>query len=239
MKSSRRAFLKSSTTLAVMAAGSAALSARTANAGTDVARFRVLHASPDAPALDVWVNKTRVATNLLYTKFSSDWHYAATTAAVRVFNAGSAFNSTPLYQENVTFQIGKAYVLVVTGLLNQPNSPQQFDIVAFEDPPNPPAGTTAIRLAHVAPGIGNVDLYTTANEAFIIDVAYKVAKSVNKPAGNYDLQVRPTGQPNPLFSIPTTNFPSGQLRTIYVFAPSQNASARALNETNTPQYVIR
>lgn len=239
MKSSRRAFLKSSATVAVMAAGSAAWSARAANAGTDVAKFRVLHASPDAPALDVWVNKTRVATNLLYTKFSSDWHYAATTAAVRVFNTGASFNSTPLYQENVTFQIGRTYTLVVTGLLNQPNTPQQLDIVPFEDPPNPPSGTTTIRLAHVAPGVGNVDLFSAANEPFILDVGFKVAKAVDKPAGTYDLQVRLTGQPNPLFVIPPTNFPSAQVRTIYVFAPSQNASARALTGESPQLYTIR
>ncbi len=230
MKSSRRAFLKSSATLAAMAAGSSALAGRTASAGTDVARFRVLHASPDAPALDVWVNKTRVASNLLYTKFSSDWQYPASTATVRVYTAGSPFNSPPLFQKNVTFEIGKTYTLVVTGLLQQPNSPLQLDVVPLEDPVRPPSGVTTIRLAHVAPGVANVDLFTVANESFIVDVAYKTAKSVEKPAGNYDLQVRLTGQPAPLFTIPTTNFPSGQSRTIYVFAPSQNAAARSLNE---------
>jgi hypothetical protein len=238
MKSSRRAFIKSSAALAAVA-GSAALAGRTASAGTDVARFRVLHASPDAPAVDVWVNRTRVARSLLYTKFSSDWQYPAVTAVVRVYNAGSPFNSPPLFQKNVTFEIGQTYTLVLTGLIGQPNTPQAFDIVPFQDPPRPPAGTTTIRLAHVAPGIANVDLFSAANEPFILDVGYKTAKAVDKPAGTYDLQVRLTGQPTPLFSIPPTNFPSGQTRTIYVFAPSQNSAARALNETNTAPYVIR
>jgi hypothetical protein len=238
MKSSRRAFIKSSMALATMA-GSAAMAGRIANAGTDTALFRVLHASPDAPAIDVYVNKTRVATSLLYTKFGPDWRFAGSSAAVRVFTAGAPFNSPPLFQKNINFQIGRSYVLVVTGLLNQPNTPLQLDIVPLEDPPRPPTGTTTMRLAHVAPGVGNVDLYTTANELFIQDVAYKTAKAVDKPAGTYDLQVRLTGQPTPLFTIPPTNFPSGQTRTIYVFAPSQNASARSLNETSTPAYVIR
>lgn len=237
MKSTRRVFLKSSMTLAA-AAGSAAMAGRIANAGTDTALFRVLHASPDAPALDVYVNKTRVATNLLYTKFGPDWRFAGSSAAVRVFTAGSPFNSVPLFQKNISFQIGYAYVLVVTGLLNQPNTALQMDVVALQDPPRPPAGTTTIRLAHVAPGIGNVDLFTSTNELFIQDVAYKTAKAVDKPAGTYDLQVRLTGQPTVLFQIPPTNFPSAQTRTIYVFAPSQNAAARALNET-APLFTIR
>lgn len=235
MKTTRRAFIKSSATLAAMTAGSAMLAGHTASAGTDVALFRVLHASPDAPALDVYVNRTRVARNLLYTKFSGDWHYPAVTAAVRVFTAGSPFNSTPLFQKNVTFEIGKSYVLAVTGLVGQ----QQLDIVSFQDPPRPPAGQTTIRLAHVAPGVGNVDLYTTANEPFILDVGFKIAKEVVKPAGTYEFQVRNAGQPTVLFPIPPTNFPSAQLRTIYVFAASQNAAARELNVTNTPQFVIR
>jgi hypothetical protein len=236
MKSSRRAFIKSGAALAAMA-GTAALSARTASAGTDVARFRVLHASPDAPAVDVYVNRTRVGRNLLYTQFSGDWHFPATTAVVRVFTAGSPSNGTPLVQRTVTFEIGQTYTLVVTGLAQQPATP--LDVLTFQDPPRPPAGTTTIRMAHVAPGIANVDLFSAANEPFILDVAYTQAKSVEKPAGSYSLQVRLTGQPTPLFDIPPTNFPSAQIRTIYVFAPSQNASARALNEATTPPYRIR
>jgi hypothetical protein len=235
MKSTRRVFIKSSASLAALAAGSAMLAGNTTSAGTDVALFRVLHASPDAPALDVYVNRRKVAPNLLYTKFSGDWHYPATTAAVRVFTAGAAFNSTPLFQKNVTFEIGRSYVLAITGLLGQ----QQLDIAVFQDPPRPPAGQAAIRLAHVAPGVGNVDLYSTTNEPFILDVGFKIAKDIVKPAGTYELQVRNAGQPTVIFPIPPTNFPSAQLRTIYVFAPSQNAAARELNVTSTPQFVIR
>lgn len=235
MKTSRRAILKRGAMLTAMAAGSAMLAGRTASAGTDVALFRVLHASPDAPALDIYVNRRKVAPNLLYTKFSGDWHYPAVTAVVRVFTAGSAFNSTPLLQKNITFEIGRSYVLAVTGLVGQ----QQLDIAQFQDPPRPSAGQTAIRLAHVAPGVGNVDLYTAANEQFILDVGFKIAKDIVKPAGTYEFQVRNAGQPTVLFPIPPTNFPSAQLRTIYVFAPSQNPAARELNVTNTPLFVIR
>jgi hypothetical protein len=239
MKSSRRAFIKSSATLAAMT-GAVALAGRTATAGTDSSRFRVLHASPDAPAIDVWVNRTRVAPDLRYTKFSKDWFYPATTAVVRIFTVGAPLNSPPLFQKQITFDVGRTYTLVVTGLLQQPpNSPQGLDIVRFEDPPRPAAGLTTMRLAHVAPGVGNVDLFTAANEPFILDVAFKSAKAVEKPAGTYDLQVRLTGQPNALFVIPPTNFPSAQVRTIYVFAQSQNATARALNETTSPAFVIR
>ncbi len=231
MKTTRRGIIRGGATLAAMAAGSAILAGNTASAGTDVAVFRVLHASPDAPGLDVYVNRTRVARNLLYTKFSGDWHYPAVTAVVRVFTAGAPFNSQPLFQKNITFEVGRSYVLVVTGLLGQPNTPSQFDIAQFQDPPRPPAGQTNIRLAHVAPGVGNVDLYTTDNEPFILDVGFKIAKDVVKPSGTYEFQVRSAGQPTVLFPITPTHFPSAQVRTIYVFAPSQNPAAR---ETNLP-----
>ncbi len=229
MKTTRRGFIRGGATLAAMTAGSAMLAANTASAGTDVALFRVLHASPDAPALDVYVNRTRVARNLHYTNFSSNWHYPAVTAVVRVFTAGAPFTSQPLFQKNIPFDIGRSYVLAVTGLVGQPNTPLQLDVAQFQDPPHPPAGQTTIRLAHVAPAIGNVDLRTTANEPFILDVGFKIAKEVVKPAGTYEFRVHDAGQPTMLFQIPPTNFPSAQLRTIYVFAPSQNAAAREMS----------
>jgi hypothetical protein len=226
--------------LAALAAGQG-----TANAGTQVACFKVLHASPDAPTVDVYVNRTRVAANLAYTKFSARrWCYPAAEALVRVFPAGANPNtSQPVGQGNVFLEVEQSYVIAVAGLLQPPPGVQGIQIVALQDPSAPPAGQFALRVANLAPNVPSVELVQLpAGNVLIAEITFPTAKTGTFTAGTYDLILRQTGAATPLFPLGNLTFSAGQRQTVYVFAapiaPGGAATAFAANAAPTVNAVV-
>jgi hypothetical protein len=215
----------------------AALSAgqRTANAGTNVACFRVLNAAPDAPNLDVYVNRTRVAANLAYTKFSTRlWCYPATEALVRAFVAGANPNTDrPVGQGSVQLMIDQNYTIAVTGYLQQ-----GLTIVALQLPGAPTAGSFSITVFNLAPNVPTVNLVQILlpqNQNLITDVIFPSAKTGEFPPGVYDLALFQPGATAPLFSLGSNTFSAGQKQSVYVFAaPGMNASSAAVAPGTAP-----
>jgi hypothetical protein len=204
----------------------------TANAGTNVACFKVLHASPDAPNVDVYVNRTRVAANLAYTKFSARrWCYPALQALVRVFVAGANPNTDPaVAQGNVTLEVDQSYTIAVTGYV------QQLQIVALELPGTPTPGSFSITVFNLAPNVPAVNLVKVLlpqNQILIDNVIFPSAKTGEFPPGVYDLALYQPAATAPLFTLGSNTFGAGQKQSVYVFAaPGMNA-ARALAPAGT------
>lgn len=217
--------------------GAALLSgAAPTGAVTRAACFRILHASPDAPNLDVYVNRTRVANNLAYTQFSARrWCIAATVVLVRAFSANADPNITPpLVSANVNLAIDRSYVIAIA------NRVQQLQVVALENPALPPAGQFSLRLAHLAVDVGGVDLAVTGGPVWLFNVVFPTAQATTQPAGTYTLEVRQAGTPNVLLPLGTVTFRSRERQTVYVLAPSAAAAeqARAQGATAAPQFII-
>jgi hypothetical protein len=208
------------------------------NAGTQVACFKVLNASPDAPSLDVYVNRTRVAANLAYTKFSAQrWCYPAAEALVRAFPAGADPNtSQPIGQGSVVLEVERSYVIAVAGLVQPPPGVQGIQIVALQDPGPPPAGQFALRVANLAPNVPSVELVQLPAGNVLIDaVTFPTAKTGTFGAGTYDLILRQTGATTPLFPLGNVTFSAGQRQTVYVFAaPIPPGSAAAALTAGAP-----
>jgi hypothetical protein len=195
-----------------------------------------LHASPDAPNLDVYVNRTRVANNLAYTQFSARrWCIAATVVLVRAFSANADPNITPpLVSANVNLAIDRSYVIAIA------NRVQQLQVVALENPALPPAGQFSLRLAHLAVDVGGVDLAVTGGPVWLFNVVFPTAQTTTQPAGTYTLEVRQAGTPNVLLPLGTVTFRSRERQTVYVLAPSAAAAeqARTQGATAAPQFII-
>lgn len=220
---------------AVLAAG---IGPRAANAGTQVVCFRVLHASPDAPNIDVYVNRTRVAANIAYTQFSSrTWCIAAPNFLVRVFPANADPNTTgPLTYATLNAQFERSYVIAVTGFLQPPQGQPGLQIVALENPVVPPAGQFSLRVAHLAPGVPGVDLVAAippSSPVWLVNITFPTAQTTTQPAGTYNLEIRQTGTPNVLLPLGALTFRSRERQTVYILAAGP-AAAQALAQGAAP-----
>ncbi len=211
------------------------LSNRAAHAGTAVARFEILHASPDTSPVDLYIGTFKLQESLSYTQFSKRFVVNTGTYSIRVFNAGGDPNGPPLREFPVGFEPNQRFLVCLV------NVAASLEGAAYLEPSAPPAGQATLRLINLEPGSSPLDLVNAANNGVIIpDVAFKTAKTATIPEANLTLQLRQTGTANVVMSISPTNFPGGVVSTLIKFAPEANvARARAVNEPPPRQLVLR
>lgn len=188
------------------------------------ARLRVVHASPDAPAVDVLVDDAAALSNVDYLTASDYVELADGAHNVKVNAAGT---STTVIDADVDLADGTDYTVIAFGLLDaiQP-------IVLEDDNSTPAAGTARVRAIHGAPSAPAVDVYVTAPGAdleaaspALSNVAFgDVADYLEVPAGDYQVRVTPAGTKTVVIDSGALTLTSGQVRTaIAVDAPGGGA----------------
>jgi len=145
---------------------------------------RVLHASPGAPAVDVYVNNQKIASDLQFKNLSCYEGVKPGNYTVKVFAAGQTVN--PILRRNVTIKDNSAYTIVAI------NKPQNLDLKVFNDPviQNRPVRNTAfIRTAHLSPNAPAVDVKLNRRELFN-NVRYKdITRYRGVNPGTYNLNI--------------------------------------------------
>ena len=217
--------LKLLTLLIAASALTAACSDDDNNTGPESqARVRVVHASPDAPAVDVLVDDAAALSNVDYLTASDYVELADGAHNVKVNAAGT---STTVIDADVDLADGTDYTVIASGLLEaiQP-------IVLEDDNSTPAAGTARVRAIHGAPSAPAVDVYVTAPGAdleaaspALSNVAFgDVADYLEVPAGDYQVRVTPAGTKTVVIDSGALTLTSGQVRTaIAVDAPGGGA----------------
>ena len=149
---------------------------------------RVLHASPDAPAVDVYLDDTIVGalTNVPFGVISSYLEVPAGAHNVKVYATGDT--TTPVIDADLTFGVGTRTTIAAT------NAVASIEAQVLTDTPAPDCDTAQVRVVHFSADAPAVDI-ATANAApaaaVIQDLAYPNASDyLALPAGTYDLEVR-------------------------------------------------
>jgi hypothetical protein len=178
-----------------------------------VAQVRVVHASPDAPNVDVLVDDTQVLTNVAYRAASGFLEVDAGTRRLRVRATGT---TTTVIDASPVLADGGSYTVLATGLLAgiQP-------VVAQDNLTDPAAGQVKLRVIHAAPAAAGVDVYATAPGADIntatpvlTNVAFRaVSDYLVVPAGTYQIRVTPTGTKTVAIDAELV-LGAGQIRTV-------------------------
>jgi hypothetical protein len=208
--------------------------ARPARAGTQVARFEVLHASPDLPAIDLYAGSIRIQQGLNYTQFSKRFVIATGTHQIRVFLAGADPNSPPIL--NIPIGLEPEQRLLV-GIVNRAAT---LEGVAYLEPALPPAGQAMIRFINLEPGVPALDVVDAGNGAVLIpDVGFKTVKTATVPQATLTLQLRQAGTSNVVVSVAPTNFPGGAVSTLIKFAPEANVSARSVGAPPASPLILK
>ncbi len=128
---------------------------------TQTTELRAIHASSDAPNVDVIVNGATKLTNVPYETASAFLTIPAGTTTLMVNPTGT---STSVIDTSVALAADQQYTAIVLGLAES-SAPQgeQIQAVLVDDPGNAPAsGNVKVRVVHGAPGVPTVDIYVTA-----------------------------------------------------------------------------
>ena len=166
----------------------------------DHAMVRVLHASPDAPAVDVYLDDTAVEalTNVPFGVISEYLSVPAGDHNVKVYATGST--TDPVIDADVTLAVGSATTIAATDAVAS-ITPQ-----VLSDDPSPSCSTAQVRVVHFSADAPAVDVATagaSADEAVVQDLAYPAATDyLDLPGGTYDLEIRIAGETTVALPLP-------------------------------------
>ena len=209
-RTSRLTMLAAASALA-LAAVSPALAAE------NDAHVRVLHASPDAPAVDVYVNDTRVLTNVPFKVISNYLPLPAGTHQVKVTPTGDA--ATAVIDAPVTVEVGKKYTVAAI------NPVASIEPLVLTDNVTATSGTAKVRIVHLSPDAGNVDVAPDGGDALIEDLAYKADTGyVDLPGGAYDLEVRAAGTTTVALDLPSITLENGKGYSVFAVGTAAGSS---------------
>lgn len=172
-------------------------------------RVRVVHASPDAPAVDVLVNGAAAFTNA---PFKGVTNYAALDAGsydVQVVPTGAT--SPVVIAATLGLDADKDYTVVAVGKLDAIEP-----IVLVDNNAAPAEGKAHVRFVHASPDAPAVDIAVKGGPVLFSNVAFKgVGDYLPVAAGTYDLEVRLAGTETVALALPGIKLDAGTVYTAF------------------------
>jgi hypothetical protein len=207
--------LKSTSRAAIVAfaalAAAVLLLASTASAQDATSRVRVLHASPDAPAVDVYVNGGEAISDLAFSDITDYVELPAGDYAVQVFPAGANGEGDPVIDATLTLAAGSDYTVAAVGTLAEIEP-----LVLEDDNSAPPAGSAKVRFVHASPDAPAVDIYAEGAGVVVPNAAFKDASGyLELPADTYNLEVRAAGTDTVALDLPGVTLEAGNVYTAF------------------------
>jgi hypothetical protein len=173
------------------------------------AQVRVVHASPDAPAVDVWVNGAVAFSNAPFKGITGYAQLDPDTYNVQVTPTGA---TTPVVIEaDLALAANTDYTVVAVGLLADIEP-----LVLVDNNAAPAAGKAHVRFVHASPDAPAVDIAVTGGPILFSDVPFKgVGDYLPVDAGTYDLEARVAGTETVALSVPGVALEAGNVYTIF------------------------
>jgi hypothetical protein len=150
---------------------------------------RVVHASPNAPNVDVYVNGNAVLEDVAFGAVSGYLDLPAGTHMVEITPAGDP--DTAVFSGDVTVEADTAYTIVASGEIGDDADEAFAPLILTDDNSSPGADTARVQLVHASPDAPAVDITLASNGDALFDgVPFGESGAVEVPAGEYTIQVR-------------------------------------------------
>ncbi|HEX5818403.1 MAG TPA: DUF4397 domain-containing protein [Gemmatimonadales bacterium] len=177
------------------------------------ARLRVVHLSPDASAVDVFVGDTREFTNVTYAVPTDYQDVRTGSQTIRFVATG---DTTTLGSSSEDLELSESYTVLATGFA------EAVTPLLLTDTTDAPAdGEIRLRLVHASPSTGAVDVYVgdptediAAVNPTVSNVAFgDVSNYLRLDEGTYRIRLTAVGDTEPLIDEELT-LSSGAVRTV-------------------------
>jgi hypothetical protein len=184
---------------AMRVVGAMALLALTAMpaAAQGEAYVRVVHASPDAPNVDVWVDGERALSDVPFTAVSDYLALPAGDYNVQVTATGS---TDPVIEADLTLEAGTSYTVAAIGAL------ADISATVLTDDRAPADGQAKLRVFHASPAApASVDVAVTDGPVLVEGLAYPEATGyLTVDPGTYPLEIRAAGEADAALTLDAT-----------------------------------
>ncbi|MDX9723462.1 MAG: DUF4397 domain-containing protein [Myxococcota bacterium] len=196
--------------------------------------LRVLHLSPDAPAVDIFVNGSSPAA-ITELAFGVATPYVSLDAGIYDFDVaatGAAIETAVLSIEELELMADKKYTAVALGKL------ASISALALEDAAVSEPGQIKVRAIHAADGVGAVDIWNLPliGEPGILyeNVPFGAAGGyLDLPPGAYTLGIDANDDANPDFVFELPALEAGTVASVFAVLDDQGVlTLRALLENS-------
>lgn len=189
---------------------------------TEKALVKVIHASPDAPAVDLLVDNNVAGTGLT---FPNNTGYLEVDAGTRNVKVNAAGTSTTVIEANLNLMENKNYsVFAVNSLAN-------IEALVLEDDLTTPAsGKSHVRFVHLSPDAPAVDITLTDGTVVFGNNSFKDFTAFTPlDAGTYNLEVRVAGTSTVALNLPNITIEAGKIYTVFAKGFLNGSGAQELN----------
>lgn len=197
------------------------------NEAPSTSRVMVVHASPDAPAVDVRINGTVALSNVA---FPTNSNYAELNSGSTNIKVSPAGTTTYVIDATVNLEADKNYsVFAIDSVSNIEAA------VVGDDLTTPAAGKAHIRFFHFSPDAPAVDIAVTGGPVLFANRQFNdqssnasLANFTPVDAGTYNLEVRAAGTNTVVLAIPNVPVTAGKIYTVFAKGFLGGAGAQAL-----------
>lgn len=171
--------------------------------------FRVLHAIPDAPNVDVYANDKLIVENLPYGQYTSYMPMCEGTYKISLYVAGS--KTTPVLSNMLRIDTNSILTVAAIGTLSTRGLLAITDANTAKDPT-----TAMVRFGHLSPNAPAVDITLTDGTIMFSNVSFtQVTSYLAVPPSNYTLQVRLAGTPTVVLTVQNIDLEADKFYSIY------------------------
>ncbi len=172
------------------------------------ARVMVIHASPDAPGVDLYVDNVRADSNLT---FLENTGYVTVPAGIRNVKVNVTGTNVTVIQGPVPVAAGAVYSVFAA------DSVASITPIVLQDTLTAPAaGKAHVRFVHLSPNAPAVDITLESGAVVFGNRAFGQSTAFTPlDAGSYVLQVRVAGTSTVVLTLPSITLTAGKIYTVY------------------------
>ncbi len=171
--------------------------------------IRVLHASPDAPPVDVYVNDSIIARGLSYRNFTEYLPFQPGTYNMKVYQAGS--KSIPVIDTSLNIPGNSILTVAAAGRLDNIELLPVSDKPAFINPDK-----VNIKFANLSPDAPIVDVILSDGTVLFRNVPFRgITEYMTVNPGTYTLQLKAVGSNDVVLTVPNQKFSGGRVYSAY------------------------
>ncbi|TYR81219.1 DUF4397 domain-containing protein [Priestia megaterium] len=175
-----------------------------AAAASQNAMLRVVHASPDTPKVDIYVDGKAVIHSASFKEATDYLNLSAGSHKVEIFSAGT---KNAVISTNLTVEVGKAYTLATINKL------AKLELKVLEDDMTVAKGKAKVRAGHFSPDAPAVKIGVVDELTLFENTSFKqVTDYAELDAGTYDLSITAAEGDNKVLDLADMNL---EVNTVY------------------------
>jgi hypothetical protein len=185
------------------------------------ARVMAVHASPDAPAVDLLVDGTVAGAGLTYPNNTGYLEVAPGSRNLKINLAGT---STTAINATLSASSGASYTVFARGQVASIGA-----LVLTDDLTPPASGKAHVRFVHLSPDAPAVDVAVQGGPVLFGNKTYQQFTAFTPvDAGTYDLEVRLAGTTTVVLPLNDIVLQSGKIYTVFAKGLVAGSGAQAL-----------